>query len=237
MKKLAISTGLSVLSALSIVGLATQPVAAMSFALTSEGASILSWSSQYNFSEGTFLPVNNSLVTARENLLSPTKNPWLNNGETGFIFARGDLDQKLVLDLGQTRLIDRIGVDLAPFPGDREVWDFLEVRVSLDNVTYRPWGNIGAPDGIVDITTPSHFIDQPDRLVRYIEYSFGPHSFDYAGGGSRIRTLYANQTTVSTVSVVEPSSTLSLLALGTLGVVSSSNARRKQQKDVDSNVR
>ena len=107
------------------------------------------------------------------------------------------------------------------------------MRVSLDNVTYTPWGTIGAPDGIVDITTPSHFIDRPDRLVRYIEYSFGLHSFDRIEGGSRITTLYANQTTVS---VVEPASTWILLALGIWGVFSSLNARRKQQKDGDSNV-
>ncbi len=163
-------------------------------ALGSKGASIAYWSSQYDFSENLSLTLlSNGVATARENLLSPTKTPWVINGETGFIFAQGDSDQKLVVDLGEARLIDQIGMNFIPYPGDREVWDFIRLSVSLDNETYSPWGSIGEEDGLIEITTSPLFINQPDKLARYIKYEFGASSFDYNRGGSRIYELYANQ--------------------------------------------
>jgi hypothetical protein len=160
------------------------------FALGSKGASIVDWSSQYNLSENlSFFPIASGLTTARANLLSPTKTPWISNGETGFVFERGDSDQKLVLDLGEARLIDQIGANFVPYSGDREVWDFVRVSVSLDNSTYSSWGSVGTKDGGIDITTSPLLIDKPDQPVRYIKYEFGPSSFDYSRGGSRILDL------------------------------------------------
>ncbi|MBE9061400.1 putative Ig domain-containing protein [cf. Phormidesmis sp. LEGE 11477] len=165
------------------------------FALGSRGASIVSVSSQYDFSENlSYTPTANGLITAQENLLSTAKTPWLSNGEAGFAFKRGDSDQNLVLDLGGERLIDQIGVNYYPYPGDREVWDFIRISVSTDNETYVEWGSIGSEDGRVDVTTAPLIINQPDQFVRYIKYEFGPSSFDYSRGGSRITDLYANQT-------------------------------------------
>jgi hypothetical protein len=134
--------------------------------LLSEGAKVISWSSFYS---ERISPVNWGLGTAVDNLLSPTKTPWSGNGEAAFIFGFNDSNQKLTIDLGQVRNLDQIGADVSFYPQDREVWDYFEVRVSLDNVTYTPWGLIGAKDGIPDITTPSLFITSLfSRLDTYL---------------------------------------------------------------------
>ncbi|HBL12892.1 MAG TPA: hypothetical protein DD379_16145 [Cyanobacteria bacterium UBA11162] len=207
---------------------------AASFALLSEGAKVISWSSFYT--EG-LSPVNWGLGTAVANLLSPTKTPWASNGETGFIFGLNDSNQKLTIDLGQVRNLDQIGADVSFYPNDRVVWDYFEVRVSLDNVTYMPWGLIGAKDGIRDITTPSLFINQPLQSVRYIEYGFGAHSLDYETGsndlrGSRVMTLYANRSDEPSASVPEPTSALGLLAFAA-AFASSGLLHKGQQKSQD----
>ena len=200
--------------------------------MLSEGAKVISWSSFYS---ERISPVNWGLGTAVDNLLSPTKTPWSGNGEAAFIFGFNDSNQKLTIDLGQVRNLDQIGADVSFYPQDREVWDYFEVRVSLDNVTYTPWGLIGAKDGIPDITTPSLFINQPLQSARYIslfinqplqsaryiEYGFGAHSFfdyDTVSNGSRVMTLYANRSDEPSASVPEPASVLGVLAFGILGI-------------------
>ncbi|MDY7014614.1 MAG: PEP-CTERM sorting domain-containing protein [Cyanobacteriota bacterium] len=233
-KKLSMGIFLSLLS--SWVASSLAPVkanaATINFASASEGARLLDWSSQYSYAELPIQPINGGAETSRNNLLSSAKTAWLNNGETGFIFGSGDTNQKLILDLGQIRSLDQIGARVSHYPNDREVWDYFEVRTSLNNATYTPWGIIGAKDGIVDITESLNSIDRPERRVRYIEYAFGRHSFDnhtvdnkQFSNGSRVLTLYANQTT-ETPSVPEPTSVLSLFALGILGA--GSLAKRKR---------
>ena len=188
--------------------------ASINFASLSKGASVISWSSQPSPNETALQLINGGLVTARQNLLSSSKTAWLSNGEGGFIFGRSDENQKLIIDLGDNRLIDEIGAFLSPYPGDREVWDYFEVRTSIDNVNYSPWGIIGNKDEAVDIVEWLNLIPREEsRLVRYIEYGFGPHSFDHNSGGSRVLTLYANQI----VSVPESSSAIGLLVIGAVG--------------------
>ena len=201
----------------SLASIVSANAAVINYATLSEGASITSWSSQLSDSEVIRLQrINGGLDTARNNLLSSSKTPWLDNGEPGFIFGNNDENQKLIVDLGQNRLIDQIGAHLWHYPRDREVWDYFEVRTSLDNLTYTSWGIIGAKDGAVDITEAFNFIERPSQLVRYIEYDFGRYSFDHGSisNGSRVWTLYANQTIETSTSVPEPSSIFSLLTVG-----------------------
>jgi hypothetical protein len=204
-------------TAIATLSIANKPInaAVINFASLSEGATVINWSSQYSYAEIASLePINSGVDTARSNLLSDSKTAWLINGETGFIFGNDDPNQRLIIDLGQTRSIDQIGALVSPSPEDREVWDYFQVRTSLDNINYTPWGIIGVKDGAIDITTPSNFINQVTQPVRYIEYEFGRGSFDYypITTGSRVMTLYANQT------IPEPSSALGLLTLGAFGV-------------------
>lgn len=244
-KILSLSILIGVCSFLPTLSITNQPVnaAVKNFASLSEGATLIGWSSQYTYAElGVHQPINGGVDTARNNLLTVSKTAWLNNGETGFIFGNGDRNQRLIIDLGQTRSIDQIGALLSPYPNDREVWDYFEVRTSLDNVNYTPWGIIGAKDGAVDITASSNFINQLAQPVRYIEYGFGRYSFEnytvdqkQFSNGSRVLTLYANQTIETPTSVPEPSTVLTLLGFGTFGV-SSLLKRKRQQKVLDSVV-
>lgn len=224
LQKLSITLLGSVLAALA--NNAPASAASINFASLSEGASVISWSSQLSPNETNFELINGGLVTARQNLLSSSKTAWLSAGETGFIFGRNDDNQRLIIDLGENRLLDEIGALLSPYPGDREVWDYFEVRTSIDNVNYSPWGIVGNKDEAADIVESLNLIDQQEsRLVRYIEYGFGPHSFDHNSGGSRVVTLYANQ--IVDVSVPEPSSAIGLLIIGAVGA--GSLLKRKRQ--------
>lgn len=237
-KKLSMGVLLSIFSSLATLSIATAKANAIviNFASVSEGASLLDWSSQYSYAELPLQPINGGASTARNNLLSSTKTAWLNNGETGFIFGGGDRNQRLIIDLGQARLLDQIGALVSHYPNDREVWDYFEIRTSLDNVTYTPWGIIGAKNGVVDVTASSNSIDQPSQLVRYIEYAFGSHSFDnhtadnrQFSNGSRVLTLYANQTTEPSTSVPEPTSVLSLFVLGAFGAGSALKRQHRKK--------
>ena len=239
-KKLSLGVCLSVFSSVATLSIATarSNAAVINFASVSEGASIINSSSQYSYAElPQFLqPINGGVETSRNNLLSTTKTAWLNNGETGFIFGTYDQNQRLIVDLGQVRLLDQIGALVSHYPDDREVWDYLEVRTSLDNVTYTPWGIIGAKDGAVDITASSNFINQPSQPVRYVGYGFGRHSFDnytddnkQFSNGSRVLTLYANQTIETPTSIPEPSSAMGLLAFGAFGAASLLKRKRQQK--------
>jgi hypothetical protein len=186
----------------------------INYALLSDGASILSVSSQLDAGDSSFCCgfINGGQTDARNNLLRTAKVPYLGNGETGFIFHIGDADQRIRVDLGELRTIDSLGAALVPYDGDREVWDFVDFFVSTDNITYSHWGIVGARDGLVDITTSPVFVNRPDQSVRYIEYDFGRCSNDYGCGGSRVSTLFADEVTADPT-VPEPG-TLMLLGTG-----------------------
>lgn len=183
------------------------------YALLSEGAAIESVSSQYP----------GSGQTARDNLLRSTKDPWLWNGETGFIFANGDSDQTIVLDLGANRLLDRIGANFIPPTGDREVWDYFGISISLDNSSYTSIGSLGTKgDSLTDVTSsPYYFNLNTTTLARYIQFEFGEHSPDHGGGGSRVIDLYALGNTVP-----EPA-TIMLFGIGLLGIAGVSRRKTK----------
>jgi hypothetical protein len=166
--------------------------APVNYALLTQGASLISSSSQY---DGGCCPVIDSQI-ARDNLLRPVKQPWLVNGESGFIFNESDRDQRITLDLGTERMVGAIGAEVIPFPGDREVWDYIQIYTSTDNLSYSLWGQIGVidgvQDGIGDISQAFNILAQPSQAaVRFIEYRFGPNSGDWDDGGSRVQTLFA----------------------------------------------
>jgi len=180
------------------------------YALLTEGASISSVSSQY--------PAGDSQI-AKDNLLRPVKLPWLSNGETGFIFANGDNNQSITLDLGSIRNINRVGANFIPPYGDRYVWDYLGISISNDNTGFTLVGHIGTNgDGIYDVTSSPKYFDLADTGVRYVKYDFGTHSPMWSDGGSRVVDLYAQNVTVP-----EP---ITMLLLG-LGLVGLAGVRRK----------
>jgi len=199
--------------ALLISGVTTVAYSAtVDYALLTEGATIYAISSQY---------VTNQ--TAKDNLLRFTRIAWLSNGETGFIFSDGDLNQWIKVDLGQVRSIDEIGAYVSN--SDREVWDFFQIRTSLDNIDFALWGGVGVKDGLTDITTPLNLIDSPkDQSVRYIEYQFGEHSYDWGNGGSRVFTLYARDN----FNPVPLPATISLFGTGLAGLAGTRLKRKKK---------
>lgn len=105
------------------------------FATVDNGAKILSYSSIIARHNADTL----------NNLLRTNKVAWTGD-ETGFIFATNDNAQKLVVDLGQMRAISSIGVHLNPSGTTRGVWDFIRIRVSVDNSSWRDWKMIGKDD-------------------------------------------------------------------------------------------
>jgi hypothetical protein len=161
------------------------------YALLTEGASIYSVSSQHVWD------LSNGGQIMKDNLLRSAKSSWLSNGETGYIFQNGDSSQTIVLDLGQSRTINKIGANFVAPPYDREVWDYFGVSVSNNGSTFTLVGNLGVKnDGERDVTkTPVYFYLPLLTSVRYIKYEFGQYSPDYGNGGSRVVDLYAQTAT------------------------------------------
>jgi hypothetical protein len=149
------------------------------FAVDGWGASVLSFSSIHP----------SAPYDAVLNLIRSPNLVW-GDGEQGFIFADGDQDQRVVIDLGQVRYISSIGVHISTSEQPRGVWDFARARVSLDGYNYSEWFTWGVQDGQVDVYDALNERSMVYPVaVRYIEYSFGPAAND---GGARIFDVYAN---------------------------------------------
>lgn len=140
-------------------------------------------------------------------------NPFLNE-KGNFIFDQGDADQYVIVDLGTTRNIDRVGAWFSQ--SDREVWDYFGVSGAMDISSFFLLGSIGTKnDSIRDINSGSEFFDLSSPIeVRYLLYEFGEYSHDW-GGGSRVAEVYAIG---ESTSVPEPS-TMFLFGFGLLGFV------------------
>ena len=117
------------------------------------------------------------------------------SGEVGnFIFGTGDLNQFIVVDLGQTRRLDLVAVTFSDGTSDREVFDFVEISTSLDGVVFEQRGIVGIP-GVGDpldftLVSPVFFQIVPGLDARFVRYNFGRHFPDF-DGGLRIFAVFA----------------------------------------------
>lgn len=117
------------------------------------------------------------------------------SGEKGtFIFDIGDLDQFIVVDLGQTRVLYQVGAAFSDGTSDREVFDYVEISTSVDGTTFVRQGIVGFK-GIGDpldftLVSPVIFDISPPEEVQFVRYNFGQHSPDH-GGGSRVFEVFA----------------------------------------------
>jgi hypothetical protein len=126
----------------------------------------------------------------QSNLLTDTPSPSINNGDTRYLFADGDPNGTIVIDLGQLRQVSQIGA-LVDLPGvDRPIFGPFSVQVSTDNITFANWG---APQPVFFNSSNPLFIGAATQGVRYIAYSFGPTGFPYGfgNGGAGVQQLFA----------------------------------------------
>eukprot|EP01052_Picozoa_sp_SAG31_P009323 SAG31_NODE_487_length_14980_cov_9.526376_16_plen_286_part_00 len=113
------------------------------------------------------------------------------NGDTRFMFARGDQDQNIVINLGRPRSVNKIGAEIDT--GDRDVWDFFRAEVSDDGITWTEFGTVGEDDASPDALEHTEFIEASDPVTtQYIRYSFGPNSHNHGGVGSAVHRLFAS---------------------------------------------
>lgn len=110
-------------------------------------------------------------------------------GDARFMFGRGDMNQRIVINLGQPCFVDKIGAEVST--GDREVWEHFKVDVSQDGQNWYRFGEIGRHDRKPDIHHPHLWvsIDVPVQIQR-VRFHFGRQSKDYGGVGSAIQRLH-----------------------------------------------
>ncbi|MBI5332808.1 MAG: hypothetical protein HZB65_04495 [Candidatus Aenigmarchaeota archaeon] len=102
----------------------------------------------------------------------------LTNGKSGgcepdnFLFADGDNNQKVKIDLGQAREMRQLYLQQAAAGSDRIVWSRLKARTSVDDKDYITWENIEYPDKIKDRVLLER--DYP-IAARYIEVDYGTY--------------------------------------------------------------
>lgn len=215
-----LSFGISLLGIM-LSGVSPTASAHIEYALTNQGAAVTGYSSHFA-GMNALSPF--GLQNALDNLISPNAPiPWWSNGDSSFIFGHADANQWLTLDLGQTRSINQIGATVSPYPGDRDVWDWIQISTSTDKQTWTNWGQIGLLDGKADITQADNFLTHAIFSdVRYISYNFGATSLDYNSDGSRVVRLYANN-----ISAIPEPQTYTMLLAG-LGLMGFAFRRRKQ---------
>ncbi len=111
-----------------------------------------------------------------------------------FYFGNWDQDEWAKVDLGQTRLLKRIG---SAHEGEgmtkRAVWAYFSVETSLDDQTYQEWGHVG-PFASWGDSVPSEIYFEVDEAipVRYVLLRYG-QCYPQTGEGSRVYEVYAFQ--------------------------------------------
>jgi subtilase family serine protease len=127
---------------------------------------------------------------APENLLGGT----VGNSFGEFYFANWDQDQWARVDLGQTRLLKRIG---SAHEGEgmtnRAVWSFVSVETSLNGQTYQEWGHVGPFAAWGDSIPSEVYFEVAEAIpVRYVLLHYGQCN-PQSGEGSRVYEVYAFQ--------------------------------------------
>jgi subtilase family serine protease len=129
-----------------------------------------------------------SWACAPENLIGGR----VNDVGGAFIFGHGDQDQWAKVDLGQVRLLKRIG---SAHEGEgmttRAVWSYFSVETSEDDQEYQEWGHVG-PFASWGDSIPSEVYYEVEEAVpvRYILFRYGA-CYPQSGEGSRAYEVYA----------------------------------------------
>jgi len=109
-------------------------------------------------------------------------------------------NQYFIIDLGQERDIYQIGIDFSAYWDRINVWDFIRISTSTDNVNYQQWGQYGEPtlknpaqgyDPLDRMIKSPYFVTSPGRAVRYIKYELGFPSVNTVVLGSGIYRVFA----------------------------------------------
>jgi hypothetical protein len=150
----------------------------MNFANAEENASIVAASSNFNSTGG---------IMERNILVDPFQNrvDWNGEGEERFIFSSSDSNQWIICDLGEPRLLSRVGADFEEGEGSHGVSELFTVEVSSDGNSYIIWGELNS-------SPTSRIFEAPNGTIaneeyRYIRYNFGRASSE----GSAITRLHA----------------------------------------------
>jgi hypothetical protein len=139
----------------------------------------------------------------RENMLLPEVVQNAQNKLTARFYqipASTGTNQAFIIDLGQERTIYQIGLAFPPYWSAFNVWDYVNISTSVDNVDWDDWHQFGSPT----LSHPSGDVDPLDskikspvlaeaspRYVRYIKYQLGYPSSNSAHNGSAIYRVYA----------------------------------------------
>jgi hypothetical protein len=118
-------------------------------------------------------------------------------GPGDLIFGANDTDEWAKIRLADTSMVGLMGSTQWVGKTDRPVWSELEIRTSLDDVTYQTWTHAG-PFAEPGLNVPSVFLTysptgQP-QPVYYVLYRFGQGLVQAQGGtvwGSRIHEIRA----------------------------------------------
>ncbi len=179
--------------------------ASVDYALTTQGATFVSASSEI------FGP-NSTMET---DLISNVKTAWFSNGDTSFIFGGGDQNQWVTINLGTSRSINSIGaaIDLIDRPVNPSSF---AAQVSTNGTIWTNWTGtttLNSGSGMITISGAA-------QNVQYVKYDFGIATTNY-GGGSRVVQVYADNVSA----VPEPESYGMMLA--GLGLLSFMVSRKK----------
>ncbi len=214
--------------------LAEPASAATNFALT-EGASFVNASSYNTYAitgcgaagcAGT--PENGGIFTMANNVITNTPTPWLSDGDIRYIFAHGDQNQWIEINLGTTRSLLSFG---ATFNGtDRPIIGPFYVQLSTNGTSWTQVGasvsspsrssellNLGAPPQSAWPANSSYLINLTmPANAEYVKFFFGPTSPEYGYDGSAVSQVFALDQTVAT-GVPEPP-TWAMILLGFAGL-------------------
>jgi len=109
-------------------------------------------------------------------------------------------NQYFIVDLGQERNIYQIGIDFSSYWDRIDVWDFIRISTSTDNVEYQPWSQYGEPtlknpaqgyDPLDYMIKSPYLAINEQRPVRYVKYELGFPSVNTVVLGSGVYRAYA----------------------------------------------
>lgn len=109
-------------------------------------------------------------------------------------------NQYFVVDLGVERAIYTIGIEFPQYWTRINVWDFIRISTSIDNIDYQPWSQWGQPtlnnpavtaDPLDNKIHSPYMASRDERSVRYIKFELGFPSVNTVVKGSGIYRVYA----------------------------------------------